>query len=95
MGSLARRDVLAAAAGGTIGAVFAQAATAQTFAGIQVDRRVALAFQVDPAALQGMLQTPWQQSAPDRGPLRGANLQVRLIDRIRDDAADGKPRTSV
>lgn len=66
---------------------------AQTFTGMSGERnRITLGFQVKPEAVQGLLRAPWQLDPLTRGPLAGANFLVVLIDRIREDDPEGKPR---
>lgn len=70
-----------------------QPAEAQTFTGVQGDRnRISLAFQVKPEAVQALLPAPWQLNPLASGPLKGTNLLVVLIDRLRDDDPEGKPK---
>jgi len=69
-------------------------AAAQTFIGIHSDRlRITLGFQVKPEAVQGRLPVPWQLHPPASSPFKGANIFVVLVDRVRDDDAEGKPRS--
>ncbi|MBI2467254.1 MAG: hypothetical protein HYV62_05485 [Candidatus Rokubacteria bacterium] len=73
----------------------ARSAEAQTFTGVQGDRhRIYLGFQVKPDALQAWLPAPWQLNPIASGPLKGANFQVVLLERVRDDDPDGKPKYS-
>jgi hypothetical protein len=66
--------------------------TAERSLGVQGDRnRIMLAFRVNPEAVQRWLPTPWQLNPPTSGPLKGATLFVVLVDRLRDDEAEGKP----
>jgi hypothetical protein len=70
-----------------------KAAEAQTFTGVQGDRhRIYLGFQVKPEAVQALLPAPWQLNPPTSGPLKGANFNIILIERVRDDDPDGKPK---
>lgn len=70
-------------------------AEAQTFTGVQGDRhRIYLGFQVKPETVQAWLPAPWQLNPVASGPFKGANLQVVLIERVRDDDPDGKPKYS-
>jgi hypothetical protein len=73
----------------------AQAAAAQTLIGVHGDRlRLMLGFHVKPEAVQVRLPSPWQLHPPASGPLKGANFFVVLVDRVRDDDAEGKPKSS-
>ena len=68
---------------------------AQTLTGVQGDRtRITLGFQVKPEAVQASLPSPWRLHPLDSGPLKGANLLVVFVDRLRDDDPEGKPRSS-
>lgn len=72
-----------------------QSAEAQTFTGVQGDRtRIQVAFQVKPEDVQAWLPAPWQLNPLASGPLKGANFWVTLIDRVRDDDPEGKPKYS-
>ena len=72
-----------------------QSAEAQTFTGVQGDRtRIQVAFQVKPGVVQAWLPAPWQLNPLASGPLKGANFWVTLIDRVRDDDPEGKPKYS-
>jgi hypothetical protein len=65
--------------------------TAERSLGVQGDRnRLMLAFRVNPEAVQRRLPTPWQLDPPTSGPLKGATLFVVLVDRLRDDEAEGR-----
>ena len=69
-------------------------AAPQTFIGVHGDRlRLTLGFRVKPEAVQGRLPAPWQLHPPASGPFGGANIFVVLVDRVRDDDAEGKPRS--
>jgi hypothetical protein len=73
----------------------ARPAEAQTLTGVQGDRtRITLGFQVKPEAVQAWLPSPWQLHPLDSGPLKGANLLVVFVDRLRDDDPEGKPKSS-
>jgi hypothetical protein len=62
---------------------------------VQGDRtRITLGFQVKPEAVQAWLPTPWQLNPLGSGPLRGANLLVVFVDRLRDDDPERKPKIS-
>jgi len=68
-------------------------AVPQTFIGVHGDRlRLTLGFRVNPEAVQGRLPAPWRLHPPASGPFKGANVFVVLVDRVRDDDAEGKPR---
>lgn len=78
--------------GGGIRGTPVWAAEAERSLGVHGDRnRITLAFRVNPEAVQRRLPTPWQLDPPDRGPLKGATLFVVLVDRQRDDEAEGRP----
>jgi hypothetical protein len=69
-------------------------AVPQTFIGVHGDRlRLTLGFRVNPEAIQRRLPAPWQLYPPASGPFKGANIFVVLVDRVRDDDAEGKPRS--
>jgi hypothetical protein len=69
-------------------------AVPQRFIGVHGDRlRLTLGFRVKPEAVQGRLPSPWQLHPPASGPFKGANIFVVLVDRVRDDDAEGKPRS--
>jgi hypothetical protein len=77
------------------GGLSVQAEEVQTRAGVHGDRlRIMLGFQAKPEAVQQWLPAPWRLSPPDSGPDKGANLFVVLVDRVRDDEAEGKPSFS-
>jgi hypothetical protein len=77
------------------GELFVRAEGARTRAGLHGDRlRIMLGFHVKPEAVQQRLPVPWQLSPPDKGPDTGANLFVVLVDRVRDDEAEGRPSFS-
>jgi len=64
-----------------------------TFAGVLGERnRITLGYQVNADAVQGFLPAPWRLNALASGPLRGSNFLVVLIDSVRDDDPQGKPR---
>jgi hypothetical protein len=66
---------------------------AQTLVGIHSDRtRIMLGFRVKSEAVQARLPTPWQLHPVHNGPLRDANFIVALVDRVRDDDPEGKPK---
>jgi hypothetical protein len=66
---------------------------AQTLVGIHGDRtRIMLGFRVKSEAIQAKLPTPWQLHPVHNGPLRDANFIVALVDRVRDDDPEGKPK---
>jgi hypothetical protein len=67
---------------------------AQTLAGIHGDRtRIMLGFRVQSEAVQAKLPTPWQLHPVHNGPLRDANFIVALVDRVRDDDPEGRPKS--
>ena len=67
---------------------------AQTLAGIHGDRtRIMLGFRVKSEAVQARLPTPWQLHPVHNGPLRDTNFIVALVDRVRDDDPEGKPKS--
>ena len=67
---------------------------AQTLAGIHGDRsRIMLGFRVKSGAVQARLPVPWQLHPVHNGPLQGANFIVVLVDRVRDDDPEGKPKS--
>jgi hypothetical protein len=69
-------------------------AAPQTLIGVHGDRlRLTLGFRVKPEVVQGRLPTSWQLHPPASGPFKGANVFVVLVDRVRDDDAEGKPRS--
>lgn len=77
------------------GILAARSAEAQTFTGVQGDRnRITLGIQVKPEAVQALLPAPWQLNPVGSGPLKGANFFVVLVDRLRDDDPEGKPKYS-
>lgn len=77
----------------TVGWILAASAEAQTFTGVQGDRhRIYLGFHVKPDAVQAWLPAPWQLNPLGSGPLKGANFLVVLLERVRDDDPDGKPK---
>jgi hypothetical protein len=66
---------------------------AQTLVGIHGDRtRIMLGFRVKSEAVQARLPTPWQLHPVHNGPLRDTNFIVALVDRVRDDDPEGKPK---
>ena len=80
---------------GLWGILAAHPVEAQTFTGVQGDRtRITLGFQVKPEAVQAWLPAPWQLNPLTSGPLKGANFLVVLVDRLRDDDPEGKPKYS-
>jgi hypothetical protein len=86
--------ILFVMSGWGIGDLLTACSAAQTFIGIHGDRlRITLGFQVKPEAVQGHLPAPWQLHPPASGPFKGANIFVVLVDRVRDDDAEGKPRS--
>jgi hypothetical protein len=77
------------------GVLAVQPAEAQTFTGVQGDRhRIYLGFHVKPDAAQARLPAPWQLNPLESGPLKGANFLLVLLERVRDDDPDGKPKYS-
>ena len=67
---------------------------AQTLAGTHGDRtRIMLGFRVKSEAVQAKLPTPWQLHPVHDGPLRDANFIVALVDRVRDDDPEGRPKS--
>ena len=69
-------------------------AVPQTFTGIHGDRhRLTLGFRVKPEVVQGCLPAPWQLHPPASGPFEGANIFVVLVDRVRDDDAEGNSKS--
>jgi len=72
-----------------------RSADAQTFTGVQGDRyRIYLGYHVKPDAVQAWLPAPWQLNPFGAGPVKGANFLVILIDRLRDEDPEGKPKYS-
>jgi hypothetical protein len=98
MAHLRRNRVLAAlllvVAGWYLRDLFtARPAEPQTLAGIHGDRsRIMLGFRVKSEAVEARLPAPWQLYPVHNGPLRGANFIVALVDRVRDDDPEGKPK---
>lgn len=80
---------------GLWGFLEARPTEAQTFTGVQGDRnRITLGFQMKPEAVQALLPAPWQLNPVGSGPLKGANFLIVLVDRVRDDDPEGKPKYS-
>lgn len=68
-------------------------AQAETMAGSVVDSRVVVAFKVDADGLSGFLPDGWKPVPFPRGPYKGGNLLVALIDREMSLDAEGNPET--
>lgn len=78
---------------GTWGLPTTRLLEAQTPGGEQGDRlRLMLGFRVKPDLVEQRLPAPWRLHPVDSGPLQGANFFVILVDRVRDDDAEGRPR---
>lgn len=80
---------------GLVGVFLYGSADAQTLSGVQGDRyRIYLGYQVKPDAVQARLPAPWQLSPSGSGALKGANFLIVLIERVRDEDPEGKPKYS-
>ena len=66
-------------------------AHAEILAGTNADTRTTLAIRANPAAVQRWLPAPWKVRAVPKGPFKGANLFIVLIDRLLHRDAKGKP----
>lgn len=64
---------------------------AETLSETIADTRTTLALSVPPAAAQAWLPKPWTVAALPKGPFKGANLLVVLIDRLLSLDAEGNP----
>ena len=66
-------------------------ADAETLMGTIMDTRTSLALSVKPTAAQHWLPRPWVVREVPKGPFKGANLIVLMIDRLLHRDAKGKP----
>lgn len=66
-------------------------ARAEKLTGTIADTRTTLAIKVNQAAVQRWLPAPWKARSVPKGPFKGANLFIVLIDRLLHRDAKGKP----
>lgn len=66
-------------------------AQSETLMGTVADARTTIAMRVDAAAAQRWLPKPWLVHPMPKGPFKGANLIIVLIDRLLHQDAQGKP----